>query len=614
MDSEWGATQGRHDVPDTVAEYSLPIEAPQTRPPTEFSARSVDRGAQGASSATNPAMPTESSRYALETPTRPYAKASAKGPAPHDSQPGASSPPTHSDPAWYDGEEEELQRFVTTRMAARTRDPKYRQVQKTLARRRSLRATIAEIMLSIDIALSVVALLVVSRYLEQVYKLLPHWLAEHLNNPGAVPPLLIVIVLLAWPVILSLSGLYSGSWANNLFAPAKAMRAVAVAGVIMSSLLYVFQLVQPRAFILSFIVADAALLAVSRIILRPLFMRVIPRRRVLVVGTGRLALDAARAVFARHAQGLEFIGVAGPEHDFKQQPDVQESWRSALFRSGAMWRLGGVQDVPDIVFRREVDVVIVALSPRERRSASRVISSLAHQPVRVFVLPDVIAETAKTSVESVDGIPMIGLTESAISGWTMRVKRLMDLVICVPIVLLSSPLLLGIALLVRMDSPGPALFKQERVGQHNRRFIMLKFRTMYMDADSRAKAVTVHTAQGLVHKQRNDPRITPIGAWLRRTSLDELPQLLNVIKGDMSLVGPRPELPWIVEHYRAWQYRRLLVPQGITGWWQVHGRSDRVLHLHTQDDIYYVRNYSLWLDIKILFMTIKTVFTGRGAF
>jgi lipopolysaccharide/colanic/teichoic acid biosynthesis glycosyltransferase len=143
---------------------------------------------------------------------------------------------------------------------------------------------------------------------------------------------------------------------------------------------------------------------------------------------------------------------------------------------------------------------------------------------------------------------------------------------------------------------------------------MLKFRTMYLDAEQRAREVAVKTEGGLVHKHRDDPRITRVGRFLRRTSLDELPQLINVARGDMSVVGPRPELPWIVEKYRAWQYRRLLVPQGITGWWQVHGRSDRVLHLHTQDDIYYVRNFSLWLDIKILLLTIRSVLTGKGAF
>jgi exopolysaccharide biosynthesis polyprenyl glycosylphosphotransferase len=211
-------------------------------------------------------------------------------------------------------------------------------------------------------------------------------------------------------------------------------------------------------------------------------------------------------------------------------------------------------------------------------------------------------------------MPVLGLTESGVTGWNLRIKRLIDLVICIPILLLVWPLMVIIAVAVRLDSPGPAIFAGERVGQHNRRFKMYKFRTMVMDADRRAREVAVRTGDGLVHKRPDDPRVTRVGAFLRKTSLDELPQLFNILKGDMSVVGPRPELPWIVERYRAWQYRRLLVPQGLTGWWQVHGRSDRVLHLNTQDDIFYVRNYSIWLDIRILLMTIKVVFTGRGAF
>jgi len=118
----------------------------------------------------------------------------------------------------------------------------------------------------------------------------------------------------------------------------------------------------------------------------------------------------------------------------------------------------------------------------------------------------------------------------------------------------------------------------------------------------------------LIHKAPNDLRVTRIGHFLRRTSLDELPQLFNVLRGDMSLVGPRPELPWLVDQYEAWQRKRFAVPPGMTGWWQVNGRSDRLMHLHTEDDLYYIQNYSLWLDLKILFKTIKVVLRGEGAF
>jgi lipopolysaccharide/colanic/teichoic acid biosynthesis glycosyltransferase len=173
------------------------------------------------------------------------------------------------------------------------------------------------------------------------------------------------------------------------------------------------------------------------------------------------------------------------------------------------------------------------------------------------------------------------------------------------VLLACAPLLLLIAALVRLTSPGPALFRQERVGENGRLFTIYKFRSMVEDAGDRLPAV---------HKDEADPRITLLGRFLRRTSLDELPQLVNVIKGDMSLVGPRPELPALVDRYEPWQRQRFAVPQGITGWWQVSGRSARPMHLHTADDVYYVKNYSLGLDLQILLRTISVVLRGRGAY
>ncbi len=133
---------------------------------------------------------------------------------------------------------------------------------------------------------------------------------------------------------------------------------------------------------------------------------------------------------------------------------------------------------------------------------------------------------------------------------------------------------------------------------------MVKFRTMVENADAlRHQVETVNDEGQLIHKQRNDPRVTRVGKILRRTSMDELPQLFNVLKGEMTLVGPRPEMPYLVEKYDLWQRKRFAVPQGMTGWWQIHGRSDRPMHLNTEDDLYYVQNYSLWLDLKILIKT-----------
>jgi lipopolysaccharide/colanic/teichoic acid biosynthesis glycosyltransferase len=172
-----------------------------------------------------------------------------------------------------------------------------------------------------------------------------------------------------------------------------------------------------------------------------------------------------------------------------------------------------------------------------------------------------------------------------------------------------------IAIVIRLESRGPVLLRQPRAGENGRIFRMYKFRTMIANAEELRCLVEKTDAEGnLIHKSANDPRVTRLGRILRRASMDELPQLFNVLKGEMSLVGPRPELPYLVERYEPWQRQRFAVPQGITGWWQIQGRSDKPMHLSTQDDLYYVQNYSLLLDIYILFKTIGVVWRGTGAF
>ena len=176
-------------------------------------------------------------------------------------------------------------------------------------------------------------------------------------------------------------------------------------------------------------------------------------------------------------------------------------------------------------------------------------------------------------------------------------------------------IVLVLTILIKLDSKGPAIFKQQRVGGNCETFFMYKFRSMVEDAEARLSEVVVETEKGqLLHKFRDDPRITRVGRFLRRTSLDELPQLFNVIKGEMSLVGPRPELPFLVERYQPWQRKRFAVPPGLTGWWQIRGRSQRSMYLHVQDDLYYTQNYSLLLDLQIVWKTIAVVLRGKGAY
>ncbi len=221
----------------------------------------------------------------------------------------------------------------------------------------------------------------------------------------------------------------------------------------------------------------------------------------------------------------------------------------------------------------------------------------------------------RTVTEDLGGLPLLDLRASALDEYERLLKRFFDLVVGSLALLLAVPVLLLAALAVAIGGGGPVLFWQYRVGENGRLFQMLKLRTMVTNAEI-LQSASARAGDGAaeIHKRRDDPLVTPVGRVLRRLSLDELPQLLNVLRGDMSLVGPRPELPRLVEMYEPWQRQRLAVPPGMTGWWQVTGRSDKTMHLHAEDDVYYVRNYSIWLDLSILVRTVWVVLLGKGAY
>ena len=193
-------------------------------------------------------------------------------------------------------------------------------------------------------------------------------------------------------------------------------------------------------------------------------------------------------------------------------------------------------------------------------------------------------------------------------------KRLIDLIGSLILLALFSPLLALITIAIRRDSAGPAIFKQTRIGRAGTPFTVYKFRTMQLDPNGEELKLFRDEDGKLRHKIKHDPRVTKLGRFLRKSSLDELPQLLNVLTGQMSLVGPRPELPQIVQNYEDWQHKRHLVRPGITGWWQVSGRSDLPMHENTGFDIHYVENCSFWMDVKIVAKTVKSTIKGIGAF
>lgn len=200
--------------------------------------------------------------------------------------------------------------------------------------------------------------------------------------------------------------------------------------------------------------------------------------------------------------------------------------------------------------------------------------------------------------------------------WQLVLKRILDFSVAAVLLVLISPLWLFIVLWIRLDSAGPAIFRQTRIGLGGKPYTIYKFRTMVPNADAliKAKLEQVKDIEGFVFQEKDDPRITRSGKFLRKTSLDELPQLLNILIGNMSLVGPRPEVPEIVKHYSQEQRRRLYVLPGVTGWAQVNGRSELTLGETMAYDLEYVKMWSFWLDVKILWKTIFVVFTGKGAY
>lgn len=222
---------------------------------------------------------------------------------------------------------------------------------------------------------------------------------------------------------------------------------------------------------------------------------------------------------------------------------------------------------------------------------------------------------SRTTIRPVDGLPLLHVEHPRLSGGARVVKELVDRVGALVLLVLLAPLLVALAVWIRWDSPGPALFRQVRVGRGGRRFVIYKFRTMQVDAEQRlAELRHLNEHDGVLFKIRNDPRVTRAGRWLRRFSLDELPQLINVLKGQMSLVGPRPPLPDEVARYPADARRRLAVKPGMTGLWQVSGRADLPWEEAVRLDLWYVENWSLTLDLVILLRTLTAVYRASGAY
>jgi exopolysaccharide biosynthesis polyprenyl glycosylphosphotransferase len=277
--------------------------------------------------------------------------------------------------------------------------------------------------------------------------------------------------------------------------------------------------------------------------------------------------------------------------------------------------VGPLEDLSKILTREPIDRVVFSLPPEHLAGLANYLEICEEQGVEAVVIPPGFEhlQVARVHVEEFFGVPVINYTTTPAQHFQLAVKRLVDIVVGGVSSLFLLPVFLVLAVAIRLESPGPVFFKQYRSGVRGRRFNCYKFRSMYIDAEARLAGLKAHNEMsGPVFKMKNDPRITRVGAFIRRYSLDELPQLFNVFRGDMSLVGPRPPLPAEVEQYEPWQRRRLSMKPGITCIWQVSGRNDIDFEQWMRLDLEYIDNWSLWLDFKLLFKTIPAVLRGTG--
>ena len=417
-------------------------------------------------------------------------------------------------------------------------------------------------------------------------------------------------LVVAWPVLLHATGAH----AERVFGTGSdEYRAVGRAGFLLLALAgfasHAADLDLSRALVVGAVPALAlgTLLGrfAARCALRGLRAQGRCTKRVVVVGRGTAALELVDRLRREQFAGLEVVAACVTPDD-----------RDRVARVAGV-PVGGLDDVLTLAGHLGADTIAVTSASE---TASQYLRSLSWQlegtGIELLVAPGLIEVAGpRLHIRPFEGLPLLSVEQPRFEGWRRMIKGGVDRCLAGVALLVLAPALLGIALAVRLTSAGPALYQQERVGINGRSFTMLKFRSMVVDADSRLEAIQAdNISDGLLFKMRNDPRVTPVGRWLRRLSLDELPQLFNVLGGSMALVGPRPPLPGEVAKYDSSVSRRLLVKPGLTGLWQISGRSDLPWEEAVRLDLRYVENWSLALDLLILWKTGRAVLSRSGAY
>ncbi len=410
-------------------------------------------------------------------------------------------------------------------------------------------------------------------------------------------------------LIFALRRLYhlrlTGSWFRQIWIIVSAT----TSGMALLMMYYYFfqaptrsRLLLPFAWVTTIVVLSMGRLIVSGVV-GMLYRIGLGETRLVVVGSGRLAKMVMQHITANPNLGYSIVGFL---HDLSEQPGD----------FGRFKMLGTIDDIGQVIRTMQIDEVIIALPAQMNQQAIRSVKLCERLGTSFKLIPDLYElSLSRIDMDAIEGIPLIGIKQVSLNRWQQFITRMVDISVSAAVLIIGSPIWLFLTLIIWLTSPGPAIFKQARVGLNGQVFTMYKFRSMYQDAEQRLAQLLAHNeAQGPLFKMKDDPRVTPIGKFLRRTSLDEIPQFFSVLKGDMSLVGPRPSVPREVAQYEEWQRGRLAIKPGLTGLWQVRGRSDLSFDEGVLMDLYYIENWSLRLYFQILLRTIPAVLFSRGAY
>jgi len=420
---------------------------------------------------------------------------------------------------------------------------------------------------------------------------------------------LLLAIFPVWSIFFYLMGLYR-LWRGQRFWKESwgIFKAIFISSLILGFCVFAlkYQFVS-RIFIFLFALLDLFFIIAARIIVRRLIQffsqKVEKFRRILIIGAEESALHIAQNIEKHKDLGLRVLGFLSTSE--ANPPPMLNGYPV----------LGFAQNLPEILEKEVVDEVIFAISQEELKKMEDLFLLCEERGITarmtINFFPHVIA---KTRLEELDGLRLLTFATTPENELLLFLRRGLDVAGSLLMLIITSPLIVLLTLLIRLETPGPVIYRQVRCGLNGRKFTLYKFRSMVQDAEKRQGELAVfNLMSGPVFKMRDDPRITRVGRFLRRTSLDELPQLINVLKGDMSFVGPRPPIPEEVEKYKGWQRRRLSMKPGITGLWQVSGRNQIDFENWMKLDLEYIDKWSLWLDLKILLKTIPVVLLGKGA-